>query len=105
MVKIVLCSLLVMSCSWSMQDKALLASYGALSAIDAVQTLSCTHCRELNPILATDGKPDAVKIIGVKTASLIGVYFMADYFKDYRTTVLIVPVAMQSGVVIWNMQY
>lgn len=95
----------VMSCTWYKQDKLLLATYGALSAIDAVQTLSCDDCRELNPVLSTDGKPDAVKIIGVKTASLIGVYFMADYFKEYRSTILIVPVALQGGAVIWNMQY
>lgn len=99
--------ILSMSCTWNKQDSLLLGTYGALSTIDAIQTLNFDDDTiELMPLLRDENKrPVASKVIGYKIAGFIGLYFVADYFEEYRTTILIVPTVIQGGVVLWNLQF
>lgn len=100
--KVIFLCFMLSSCAWSTTDKALMASYVGLSAVDTFQTSQHTG-GELNPFMqADDGTPDMGKVVGVKIVSGVLLYLLADWCEDYRTEILGAATAVQTGVVIYN---
>jgi hypothetical protein len=99
--------IILSSCaSWDKTDKILLGSYLVLSAVDALQAtqIDGKNNHEANPILAkSDGKPDMLKVVGLKAASGLLLYFVADRIPRIRTELLVGANVIQGGIVIWNL--
>lgn len=106
---ILLCSTVAHAEPWKGKDKALIAGYAVLSAVDAYQTGQIRDKKglsEANPLLTgSDGQVDMNKVVGFKFLSLGAVYLLAEYVPRYRTGILSVACGIQGAAVVWNLQF
>ena len=85
-------------------------AYQVLNAVDAVQTISCLErgvCHEMNPLLGRSPSPG--KVLAFKAASG-GVHYLVTRLLEAEAPGAvngwqITTIAIQGGVVAWNMQF
>ena len=103
-IPIILCIMVLCGCAtWSKTDRALLGYGAGLHAFD----MYCTYHyvdrgTELNGLL--DGMKPAEAVISLAVSFGI-MYFLADYFEDYRTPILIGYDAVKTMITINNIDY
>ena len=98
---LILC-LFLTNCTWSMQDKALFSAYTVGNIIDIGQTravLSDDEYYEINPLLDGLNKDQATAVM---LGTNLGLYFLSDYFEEWRTYILLGAVGVKWGLVIHN---
>ncbi len=93
------------SCSWGINDRALMAGYLTFSAIDASQTsrISQAGLREANPLYAKpDGNPDMKRVIIAKLLGSGLIFWLLENHPGERGEALALANGIQGGVVVWN---
>lgn len=106
---VLLISSVVSAEPWKTRDKALLAGYVVLNAIDAYQTSQINgrdEIEEMNPMFTdADGNVTMERVVGYKLLAVAGVYLLSDFMPKYRTGILSVACGIQGAVVAWNLQF
>ena len=88
--------------NWSKKDKALFWGFAGLNAVDTYQTfdtLDDPDKKELNPLMQSKASVVVVKLIGIGV-----IYYLADKYPKYRTTILGTCDGAMGGIVLWNAQ-
>lgn len=92
---------------WDKDDQRLFISYNVLSAIDGALTIAGRDDHgELNPLLRGDeGKPDTVRVVGVKAGASLGLFYLLDTesLRPIRTRALWILNGLQGGAIVWNL--